>query len=502
MKAILLCRVSTEEQDLDQQTEKVYQAALNDGYSKNDIITVAAKESGISLREEERQSLNEMKHLIESDPAINCVYIYEPSRLARRADVNTSIKQYLVDRKIQLVCLRPEFRLLDSDGKVNQTANIVFGVFTTISENEMYNAKDRMNRGRQYAISQGRIAQGRVLYGYRLDKTKHIEVDPEAANVIIECYEMMASGNHSYSSIRNEFKERGIFTNKYSKYKIIDIFRCREYYGGKSKRNKYHHQYPAIITEDLFNRAHAQIDINMFKPKRIYKYTFLGRSIFFDLDGYMFMCKKKITDKFTYYQNQPQSSYKICFAAIATDRALWFLAKSRYELIAEINKMVGVEEDSRNKDIMIIKTKLKVSMNNISNIQDKIDRLEERYIEGKISEEKTNSMESNFKKEISIENKNVIKYNEQIRQLESCTKELNEYDDLDSIDNIDLQYDIVKKVIDKVIVEKVKLHVVKWTVEYKPLFSNDKASITQTFLLNAKDRILYTEDNSWRLELK
>jgi hypothetical protein len=42
----------------------------------------------------------------------------------------------------------------------------------------------------------------------------------------------------------------------------------------------------------------------------------------------------------------------------------------------------------------------------------------------------------------------------------------------------------------------------KWTVEYKPLFSNDKASITQTFLLNAKDRILYTEDNSWRLELK
>ena len=65
-KCILLIRVSTMAQDLQQQTDKVREQAILDGYLPENIITIEEKESGIKLKEEERLGLNRMKHCIEA----------------------------------------------------------------------------------------------------------------------------------------------------------------------------------------------------------------------------------------------------------------------------------------------------------------------------------------------------------------------------------------------------------------------------------------------------
>lgn len=70
-KAIILSRVSSEHQTLEQQTETVLKEVRRDGYTDDNIIIIEDKESAIKLSEEERNGLNKMKEYIKNDPSIN-----------------------------------------------------------------------------------------------------------------------------------------------------------------------------------------------------------------------------------------------------------------------------------------------------------------------------------------------------------------------------------------------------------------------------------------------
>ena len=71
-RVIVLSRVSTEGQDLTQQTDEVLREVYKDGYTDSNIILIEDKESAIKLSEEERLGLNKMKDHINNNP-----YIYE-----------------------------------------------------------------------------------------------------------------------------------------------------------------------------------------------------------------------------------------------------------------------------------------------------------------------------------------------------------------------------------------------------------------------------------------
>lgn len=57
-KAIILSRVSTQQQNLEQQTQDVLREVYKDGFKDKDIIILEDKESAIKLSEEERNGLN------------------------------------------------------------------------------------------------------------------------------------------------------------------------------------------------------------------------------------------------------------------------------------------------------------------------------------------------------------------------------------------------------------------------------------------------------------
>ncbi len=91
-KAVILSRVSTNAQDLVQQTNAVIERCIYDGYLKENIIIIEDKESAVKLDEEHRLGLIELKENIEKDHDIDCVYAYEISRIGRRPEVNYSIR--------------------------------------------------------------------------------------------------------------------------------------------------------------------------------------------------------------------------------------------------------------------------------------------------------------------------------------------------------------------------------------------------------------------------
>ena len=159
MKAIVLARVSTVNQSLEQQTKELVQTAKKDGY--DDILIIENKESAIKNDEEHRLGLVEMKQAILNDSSINCVYCREVSRIGRRYDVLTSIKAFFVSHKIQLiVCGNTRIELLDSDKNITLIGGLMFEIACQTATQEMQDKKIRFEQGKRKANSQGKIASG------------------------------------------------------------------------------------------------------------------------------------------------------------------------------------------------------------------------------------------------------------------------------------------------------------------------------------------------------
>ncbi len=194
MKCILLSRVSTHSQDLKQQTDELIKAAHKDGYSDENIIIIEDKESAIKLSEEERNGLNELKQYINEDELIDCVYVYEVSRIARKEKILFSIRDFLIMKHVQLVILQPYMKLLDSDYQMTQASQIMFALFGAYSEAEMLQKMQRMKRGKRERAENGYYIGGPVLFGYRVDENKKLAIDEQKADVVRKMFNLYLNG--------------------------------------------------------------------------------------------------------------------------------------------------------------------------------------------------------------------------------------------------------------------------------------------------------------------
>ena len=141
-KVILFTRVSTQQQHLESQEDSLRRAAIADGFSENDMIVIGSKESAIKLEEEERQGLQELKKVL-AKGNVNIIYIFELSRLSRKPKVLYSIRDQLLEAKVQLKCLNPSFTLLNNERtQFDNTASLIFSLFGAMAEQEMIEKKD------------------------------------------------------------------------------------------------------------------------------------------------------------------------------------------------------------------------------------------------------------------------------------------------------------------------------------------------------------------------
>lgn len=118
-------------------------------------ILIEIKESAVTLDTEERQGIRIMKETILNDDNIDSVIIYEISRLSRRPKVLYEVRDWLIERNINLICLKPYMKMLE-DGKLSQTTNLLFSLFGSIAESEGYIRKERMKRGKKAKKAAGK----------------------------------------------------------------------------------------------------------------------------------------------------------------------------------------------------------------------------------------------------------------------------------------------------------------------------------------------------------
>lgn len=437
-KAIILSRVSTETQELISQTEKVKQEVLRD-YNEDQIIVIENKESAVTKSEEELLGINEMKLFIETDN-ISCVYCYELSRLSRRPKVLYSLRDYFLEHKVQLVVLNPYFRLLEDDGKLNQSSNIIFALYSSFAETEARQLKERCMRGRMKNRSEGKFIGGKVLFGYSINKSKNYIINKEEADVVRQIFQLYASGV-SKLSIAKMFRSRGFFLNFQSAIDchthIDNILHNRDYTGQRGK--------PRIISDELFDIVQDKFP-NATK-RHATKRLALGRSFLFNpkctINRKLYYVNTKINSYFSYYGSEKEHPYFIKVDIV--DKLIWYMVKKHYNRLVSvfpsISPMPEIEQITIDKNESIINDKIDSLYNEIEDLKQSIQKIEERLIYGRLTDEKANELQSQI--DIQIKNREI-----QINEFKKSIEEIPEVVLSGNIDewSMDMKCSLVRKI--------------------------------------------------------
>lgn len=403
-KVILLSRVSTELQDLIQQTETLKNYAKQIGYSESDFILIEDKESGVKLAEEERHGLNKLKEYVNLYP-IKDVIVYELSRIARTPRVLYSIRDFLIEKNIQLHVLNPSFKLLKSDGTIDESANVIFSLFTSMAENEGYLRKQRFARGRAKSRQDNKFLGGIPPYGYTIDKDKHYQIKEDEAEIVRRIFKMFET--MSISEIAKELILLDVFklTHNSASTLIRNILHRERYCGVKTINNgyidnKYPLEFPAIISRETFRKAAEKLSTRKKYLKKS-KRDSLCYGLVYDINDNL-LHPFNSHNTYTYVEHNSKGSKTISINIDAIDTiALHFAAQAKKN-ITEID--LSALTRAAKEELAKVSYKLKSMKKKIETAEQekvkKIERLEQRYINGKISDELADKLRKSIDKEI------------------------------------------------------------------------------------------------------
>lgn len=444
-KVILFTRVSTQQQHLESQEDALRRAAVSDGFSEDDFIVIGTKESAIKLEEEERQGLQELKKALATGE-INIIYIFELSRLSRKPKILYSIRDQLLEAKVQLKCLNPSFTLLTQDRtQFDSTASLIFSLFGAMAEQEMIEKKERFHRGRRRLAEEGRFNGGKIPYGYRVDREqgKKIVVDEAEAAVVKEIFNLYESGI-SQPQLAKEYYRRG---NKRITISFINNMLNNERYTGRKKvyqGSSFERTYPVIITPEQFDHCREiarQNNITANKTRNVYYAHKLIRceqcGCFWSASGskvhyHCYDAYNKMR-KYDHYTS-PQCTSKLNISINIMDSILWHVSKK--EEVDYILHAANAELTSYKERIEVLDKKLIFIDERLADLDAKRERIVESYIDGGLTKEKRNAKFADVdeqRKSVLLEQ---VEYQNEKEHLENLMTALNNKYDLNDVKNI------------------------------------------------------------------
>lgn len=456
---ICFCRVSTQQQDLVQQTNSILSKAESLGYDKDHQVIIEYKESGISLSSNERVGIERLKSEINNNPDIDCVICWELSRIGRRSDVITDIRDFLKEKKVQWIVLNPEMILVDKEGKISESQNLMLAIFTAFVENEMSIKKERFKRGKERNRQLGKYNGGTVQFGYCVDENGFLKVCPETSPVVNLMFKMYSTGKYTLVSLSREMKELGYFetfsTIPSIKTFLFKVLKQRNYYGDNN--------HPPIISRKLFDKVQEKLSQKRNERNTCTVLERLGDRLLFDEEGYMLSFRNRKENSYNVkhgrtvspiYCSHLLSGYRCSISQKTIDPFLWEISKGLYKKhLMNVSRIRKTQTERMNT----LKQKYSVCEKMITEVQEKIDRSEERYIDGKMTREKLNErIERYIEEKRDLENK-LLLLMEEMEDVLGHVKQVidNNGIDLDTLPFYD-RLEIVRSVIERVIVRRPK----------------------------------------------
>lgn len=393
MKAIIFARVSTANQDLEQQEQVLLQTAKSDGYSDKNIIIISEHESGVKNDISERLGITKAKEAIEQGD-VEVIYAFELSRIARRLDVFYDFRKYLIEHKIQLKIINPKVSLLDDKGEIDENFSLVFSIFASLAEQEARLLQARMKRGKDKAKKENRYTGGQIPFGYYVNKEHKFVIKEDERDIVRRIFNDYQT--KTVVDIAKDLVFEGLVkTNVNSTASLVRNILHRKEYIGTDK-------FPGIITKEEYDEVSKKIVERRKYCKTKSKHVYLCRGIVYNIN---------------HQQLRPFYSHK-CYAYANAGKYNWETLSINMPFLDEIAFHYAIENKKRKpgKDLMRYKVdlqnELKVLSKKASTISKKIEeyneqliRIETRYISGKISEEVADLLSEKVQKEINLLNK-------------------------------------------------------------------------------------------------
>ena len=484
-KVIALYRVSTERQDLTRQQVELRRALDIDGYTEDQVIEIGNKESGVLLSAAEREGIQAMKQHIEQGNVI-AVYVHELSRLSRRAADTFQLRDYLQAHQVQLICINPSIRCFTSDWKIEPTANLVFSIMASMAENEGMIRKERLRTGKARNSEQGKYNGGSVLFGYRVNsETKKFEIDPENAEIVREIFRTYIETQATTPTIAKDLYMRGLINGRNERVreiKILNILKRREYAGDNLTK------YPQIIPIETYEKAQTKLRQSKTQPRHranqsviSYAHGLLRVRAEGGRKGYYTMQVRR--SDASYFD--PET--KMTINAEMVDNLLFTALCYYIEYFARVDaSKTTAEMTAKATEYEVM---ARTALERRADVQKAIDRLEERYILGKLSEQKAESLRQSLEAERQTHTKTaedaIARHAQTIAEIERVKSGKN-------IDMFDLsdqgRAEEIRKYVDHVDVERVKNSWYRLTVKYR---MSDRPEV---FEVGTKKHIVYIVD--------
>lgn len=459
-KCICFARVSSSRQDYQAQINAVKKAAIADNYKEDEIEVVVGKESAIKKTEEERQTLNEMKKIIEENPSIESVYCFAIDRIARRVSVVLSIKDYLLKHGINLVFLYPRkmetIRLDENGNKIeDEVTNLLLMMLSYGAQMEMKIKTERAVT-KKAEMKENNEVIAKLIFGY-VNVNRHAEIDPTTAPIVKWIFKAYNDNKLSLCSVFDEGVKLGYWKHLASKSsrasKIRQILMNYSYCGLPTESG---FVYPKLIEKEEIDKAIELMKQARYKPKQSAIIALAKGKIRDRKSGYAMV----YSGNHMSYETRANDDYKRVNMNIV-DFLVWREAsRVKWNLLSSQD---ANRRDQLVRDISQIDTKIENLQQLIdTEINERFNKVYKAYINsrGRISD-------SDYEREVTLLNKEEKKYKEQIDSFKQSKAELlqvlADFDKTDkkyidpisvmSITDFALQKEIADEVIDKIEVD-------------------------------------------------
>ena len=255
LRLLNVCRVSSNEQS--EGYSLVVQSQTNAEWAKRKGYTIVDTEQYVETasKQKERKRFREIIDRICRDPLIDGVVFHKVDPACRNMTDLAMLEKIEIEKNKRVFFSTQEF-------PQNAAGRLSAGVMGVVSRWYTDNLKEEVNKGFKGKIEAGEYPH-KPPYGYcRAKGSKLVTPDAKKANIAKMIYQLMATGDHSLDSLREELYQKGMYfsktAKKWTRSYIGKVLRNPFYVGKMRWRGKvYPGKHKPIIDEGTWNKVQS-----------------------------------------------------------------------------------------------------------------------------------------------------------------------------------------------------------------------------------------------------
>ena len=471
MEAICYLRISKDstKQDLGRQLKPIKEFCKNKGFKLNEKNIFQDEISG-SIKAQDRKGYKKLLECLETLDNQPVLIFDEVSRLGRsQLDILNEI-DFLKTKTKNIYFLNPECAVYDELGNKSEITGIIISLFSQFAETERDRIISRIKSAVSRTAEKGKTLGGNNLpFGYEV-VNKYFKVCDNEADIVRYIFNMYVEGSGAMviSKWLNTKNIRTKLNNKFTANSLMKLLK-NPMYKGVRVVNEIEYPFPAIISEEVWDSVQLLRLNKVNTRKRVRK----------NINPFVGIAKCACGSPL-YVSN---SKYKLIYGC---DNSLkngtkfcGYMNTIDYDLLNNsILTMFKKIYNNYNVNIEVVDV-LNKKINNIKNIhipnyndelkgfKNKTERLNDLFIDGKISRLKYDERNEQFKKdELKIVSE-IEKGKKRVKDIEQQINLLNDNKPTDGIFEMDKFNMFSQKNIKSIIVKKQEVDNIFFKKYYK-----------------------------------